>query len=119
MVRSGGSRPPGTRHCDRAVANPQWALEGMVRQAITGSTADWAEALADLIRRSEQAQVPLALAGSATLAVRGVEVRPADLDVLTTPEGADALADSDAAVLVGPALRPELAASPDLLKLAI
>lgn len=72
MVRSGRSRPPGTRHFERAVTNLRWALEGMVRQAITGSAAVWAETLADLIRRSERAQVPLALAGSAALAVRGV-----------------------------------------------
>lgn len=96
--------PPGTRHFDRAVANLQRTLEEMVRQAITGSAADWAEALADLISRAEHVQVPLAVVGSAALAVRGIEVRPADIDVMTTPEGADALADSYEAVLVGPAL---------------
>jgi hypothetical protein len=44
------------------------------------------------------------LVGSATLAVRGIDVRPADIDVMTTPEGADALADSYAVDLVGPAV---------------
>src|SRR5690348_3316810 len=96
--------PGGTRHFERAVANLQWALEEMVGQAIAGSAPpDWGEALADLVSRAEQAQVPLAVVGSAALAVRGVDVRPADIDVITTPAGADALADSYAAVLVAPA----------------
>lgn len=96
--------PPGTRHFEPAVANLRRALEEMVRQVITGSAPDWAEALADLLSRAEQAQVPLAVAGSAALAVRGIDVRPGDIDVMTTPEGADALADSYESDLVAPAV---------------
>jgi hypothetical protein len=50
--------------------------------------------LRDLLGRAEQARVPVAVVGSVALAVRGVDVRPGDIDVLTTLEGTDALGEA-------------------------
>jgi hypothetical protein len=94
--------PPGTRYFDRAVANLRQALGEMVRQKIAGTPPGWAGPLGDLLRRAGQARVPLAVAGSVALAVRGVDVRPGDIDVITTVEGADALGDCYQDVLVVP-----------------
>jgi hypothetical protein len=94
--------PPGTRHVDRAVANLRRWLDEMVRQRMTGTAPGWAGALGDLLDRAGQARVPLAVIGSVALAVRGVDVRPGDIDVITTVEGADALGDSYREVLVVP-----------------
>ncbi len=85
--------PPGTRYFDRAVANLGQGLDEMVRQRITRTAPGWAGALRDLLDRAGQARVPLAVVGSVALAVRGVDVRPGDIDVITTMEGADALGD--------------------------
>jgi hypothetical protein len=94
--------PPGTRHFDRAVANAGQGLDEMVRQRMTRTAPGWASALGDLLDRAGQAQVPVAVIGSVALAVRGAGVRPGDIDVITTVEGADALADSYLDVLVVP-----------------
>ena len=94
--------PPGTRHFDRAVANTGLWLDEMVRQRMTRTAPGWAAALGDLLDRAGQAQVPVAVIGGVALAVRGVDVRPGDIDVITTVEGADALADCYRDVLVVP-----------------
>jgi hypothetical protein len=94
--------PPGTRYFDRAVVNLQQAVSTLIRQRTTHVPADWAQALADLLRRADQARVPLAVVGSAALALRGVGVHPGDVDVLTTEEGADALAESYRDTLIVP-----------------
>lgn len=94
--------PPGTQHFDRAAANLRHGLEEMVWQKMTGTAPGWAGALGDLLDRAGQAQVPLAVVGSVALAVRGVDVRPGDIDVITTVEGADTLGDSYRDVLVVP-----------------
>jgi len=95
--------PPGTRYFDRAVANLRQDLDEMVGQSITtGAPPGWAGALEDLLRRAGQARVPVAVVGSTALAVRGVNVRPGDIDVITTTEGADALADAYQETLVMP-----------------
>jgi len=69
---------------------------------MTRTAPGWAAALGDLLDRAGQAQVPVAVIGGVALAVRGVDVRPGDIDVITTVEGADALADSYQDVLVVP-----------------
>ena len=98
QVRSYG---PGTRYFDQAVANLRRDLDEMVRQRITGAPG-WAGPLEDLLHRAGQARVPVAVVGSVALAVRGVDVRPGDIDVITTEEGADALADCYQQTLVMP-----------------
>lgn len=94
--------PPGTRYFDRAVANLLQALDEMVHQKVRRAPADWSLALGDLLRRADKARVPLVVVGSVALAIRGVDVRPGDVDVLTTEEGADALAKSYRDALVVP-----------------
>jgi len=94
--------PPGTRHFDRAAANTGLWLGEMVRQRMTGTMAGWAGPLGDLLDRAGQAQIPVAVIGGVALAVRGGALRPGDVDVITTVEGADALADSYQDVLVVP-----------------
>jgi hypothetical protein len=94
--------PPGTRYVDRAVANLGYGLDEMVRQRMTGTAPGWAGALGDLLDRAGQARIPVAVVGSVALAVRGVDVRPGDIDVITTVDGADALGDSYRDVLVVP-----------------
>jgi len=94
--------PPGTLYVERAVANLQRTLDDMVRQKIDKTPADWRAAFRDLLGRAEQIAIPFAVVGSVALAVRGVDVCPGDIDVLTTPEGADALGESYRDVLVVP-----------------
>lgn len=94
--------PPGARYFDRAVANLRRALEEMTHPQTTGMPAGWSPPFRDLLGRAEQGRVPLAVVGSVALAVRGIDVRPADIDVLTTPQGADALAESYQDALVVP-----------------
>lgn len=94
--------PPGTMYVERAVANLRLGLDEMVRQQIEKTPADWAAALRDLLGRAEQARVPVAVVGSVALAVRGVDVCPGDIDVLTTLEGTDALGEAYRDVLVVP-----------------
>jgi hypothetical protein len=94
--------PPGTLYVERAVANLRRTIDDMVRQKIDKTPADWAAAFRDLLGRAEQAAIPFAVVGSVSLAVRGVDVCPGDIDVLTTPEGADALGESYRDVLVVP-----------------
>lgn len=94
--------PQGTRYFDRAVANLRQHLGQIVRQSIAGASPGWAGPLADLLRRAGQAGIPLAVVGSVALAVRGVDVRPGDIDVMTTLEGADVLGDCYHDVLVVP-----------------
>jgi hypothetical protein len=94
--------PPGTRYFDRAVANLRRAAEEMARHDIAATPASWSPPFRDLLGRAERARVPLAVIGGVALAIRGVDVHPGDIDVLTTPEGADALAESYRDVLIVP-----------------
>jgi hypothetical protein len=93
---------PDTRYFDRAVANLRQDLDEMVRQRIAGTLSGWAGPLQDLLRRARQARVPVAVVGSVALAARGIGVRPGDIDVITTEEGADVLADCYQETLVMP-----------------
>jgi hypothetical protein len=94
--------PPGTRYFDRAVANLRQALDEMVRQKAGREPAHWSRTFRDLLHRADEARVQFAVVGSVALAIRGVDVRPADIDVLTTTKGADALAESYQDALVVP-----------------
>jgi hypothetical protein len=90
--------PPGTRYFDRAVANLRQAVGEMAARKPAG----WSVQFRDLLSRTEQARVPLAVVGSVALAIRGIDVCPGDIDVITTLEGADALAESYRDALVVP-----------------
>jgi hypothetical protein len=95
--------PPGVRYFDRVVANLRQDLGEMVHQGMTaGTPPGWAGPFEDLLRRAGQARVPVAVVGSVALVARGIDVRPGDIDVITTEEGVDALADSYHESLVMP-----------------
>jgi hypothetical protein len=94
--------PPGTRYFGRAVANLRQAAGEMVTQKPATTPAGWSVQFRDLLSRAGQARVPLAVVGSAALAIRGIDVCPGDIDVITTLEGADALAESYQDALVVP-----------------
>lgn len=94
--------PLNTRYFDRAVKNLRRVLGEMVRQQIAGTAPAWAGPLNDVLRFAEWERVPVAVVGSVALAVRGVGVLPADIDVITTTEGVDALAGSFLETLVMP-----------------
>jgi hypothetical protein len=94
--------PPGTRYFDRAVVNLRQAVDEIVTQESARTPAGWLVQFRDLLSRAESARVPLAVVGGAALAIRGIDVCPGDIDVLTTLEGADALAESYQDALVVP-----------------
>jgi hypothetical protein len=94
--------PPGTRYFDHAVANLRQAVGEMATQKPAATPAGWSVQFRDLLSRAEQARVPLAVVGSVALAIRGIDVCPGDIDVITTLEGADALAESYQDALVVP-----------------
>src|SRR5207244_3301736 len=62
----------------------------------------WGEALELLLRRLDGANVDWWLTGSAAVAVRGVDVAPRDLDLVTDDEGAHVLAELLEDALVEP-----------------
>jgi hypothetical protein len=106
--RSWGSRRIGSsgtrqvRYFDRAVGNLRQAVDEIVTQESARTPAGWLVQFRDLLSRAESARVPLAVVGGAALAIRGIDVCPGDIDVLTTLEGADALAESYQDELVVP-----------------
>ncbi len=84
------------------MANLRQALGEMIPQKSAKGPAGWIVQFRDLLSRAEQARAPLAVVGSVAMAIRGVGVCPGDIDVLTTLEGADALAESYQDTLVVP-----------------
>lgn len=54
----------------------------LLRQAAALDTVPWRDALRDAAERLDRAEIDWWLAGSAALAVRGVEVEPRDIDVV-------------------------------------
>jgi hypothetical protein len=74
-------------------------IGSMLRQAASG-IAPWEDALTALLERA--GGVDWWLTGSGALAVRGVEVAPRDLDVITDPDGAWRLGEQLADGLVEP-----------------
>ena len=92
--------PADAPHAERAAARFPLVAAELVRQTARLSPAPWEDALAELIRRSDG--VDWWLAGSAALAVRGLDIAPRDLDVIAGSAGAAALADALADALVEP-----------------
>jgi hypothetical protein len=68
-------------------------LDEVVSQTARVKPAPWDEALELLLRRVETVVIDWWLTGAAALAVRGVDVRPRDLDLVTDDAGARVLAD--------------------------
>jgi Phosphoribosyl-dephospho-CoA transferase MdcG len=77
-------------------------LEELVLQTARLRPAPWDDALELLLQRIGGAGVDWWLTGSAALALRGAEVAPRDLDLVTDDTGAQLLAEHLADVLVEP-----------------
>ena len=77
-------------------------LEELVLQTARLRPAPWDDALEEFLRRIGGAEVDWWLTGSAALAVRGAEVAPRDLDLVTDDAGAQLLAERLVDVLVEP-----------------
>jgi len=91
--------PEDAQWLDVAWCNFVRHAQAMLRQTASG-VAPWDEALTALLERIEG--VDWWLAGSAALAVRGVEVSPRDLDVITDAAGAERLGELLVDALVEP-----------------
>jgi hypothetical protein len=76
--------PADTSHLDRAWANFQHLVVPWLRQAAGLDPAPWQSALAAVCQRLNSADVEWWLTGSAALAVRGIAVQPADLDLVVS-----------------------------------
>jgi hypothetical protein len=83
--------PRDTASLDAAHANFERHAAAMLRQAAGLDPVPWDRALAALLDRLRHASVDWWLAGSAALAVRGLAVRPRDIDVIVDGPGAVAL----------------------------
>ena len=94
--------PADSRHLDAACRNFPKYVEEIVLQAARVRLAPWDAALGGLLDRVDGRGIDWWLGGSAALAVRGVDVAPRDIDIVTDAGGAAALADLFADVLVEP-----------------
>jgi hypothetical protein len=92
--------PADSLHATAAAARFPSCADAMVRQAARLAPADWEDALELLLVRAPA--VDWWLAGSAALAVRGVDVAPRDLDLVSDARGATLLAGALADILIEP-----------------
>jgi hypothetical protein len=71
-------------------------IDDVLEQLTDRRPAPWRHALAALARRLDDARVDWFVCGSAALAIRGIEVAPHDIDIVTTDHAAvrDALEDA-------------------------
>lgn len=98
----GREYPADSAHLDRAWRTFRAQGERMVRQAAGQEPVPWREALRALCTRTAGSGVRWWLVGIAALAVRGVDVRPGDLDVVCSAEDAHRLGDLLADELIEP-----------------
>lgn len=99
--------PPGTPHLDRVYRNFELSAEPMLLQAAGVLPAPWEEGLLAFLDRVEGQGVDWWLAGSGALAVRGIPVRPRDLDLIVDGPGAHRLGELLLDHLVEPVLPVE------------
>jgi hypothetical protein len=83
--------PATTPHLDVFYRHFAHTLEEMVLQTARIHPAPWEQALLALLQKVEQEDIQWYLAGSAALAVRGIDVAPRDLDLIVDDAGAHAL----------------------------
>ncbi len=79
---------PDAEGVDEALARFRGVAERMVRQAAGLEEVPWEEALLQLLDLVADSGIAWWLGGSAALAVRGVDVSPRDLDLITDRDGA-------------------------------
>jgi hypothetical protein len=92
--------PADAAHATRAAERFPLVAEELVRQTAGLAAVPWEDALLEVARRAKGAS--WWLTGSTALAVRGLGVRPRDLDLIVEPDDAALLADALADALVEP-----------------
>lgn len=97
--------PADTPHLDRIYRNFEKYAEEMLRQTAGLSSVPWQRALLALLEIVDRRHINWYLAGSAALAVRGVDVVPRDLDLVLDDAGAQGLGELLLDYLVEP-VRP-------------
>ena len=80
-----------TPHLDQIFAHFASSAEEMILQASGVRSVPWDEALLSFLERTSGENVDWWLAGSAALAIRGIDVAPRDLDIITDGDGAQRL----------------------------
>lgn len=83
------------------------SAEALVRQATGQEPVAWEAILERLLERVRGHRVDWCLVGSAALAVRGLDVHPGDVDLVTSERGADQLEELLHDVLIEPQQRSE------------
>ena len=96
------SFPSATPHLDVAYANLTRHMEEMVRQAAGYEPVPWEAALDALLDRLAEWEISWWLTGSGALAVRGLDIMPRDLDLVTDDAGAVQLGEGLAQWLIEP-----------------
>lgn len=102
----GREYPAESAHLEPAWRTFRTHAERMVRQAAGQEPVPWRDALRMLCARTADSGVRWWLVGSAALAVRGVEVRPGDVDVVCSAADAHRLGDLLADDLIEPVAAP-------------
>lgn len=85
--------PSDTPHLDTCYKNFARHIEEIILQMADVHLVPWEDALTDFLEKTAGHDIDWWLGGSAALAVRGVEITPHDLDVITDRSGALALHD--------------------------
>lgn len=99
------SFPSDTPGLDRIYAHFERSAAAMVRQAARQQPVPWEDTLEALMDRIRGHALHWYLVGSTALAVRGIEVAPGDVDIVTDDDGAERLNDLLAEYLVEPPQR--------------
>jgi hypothetical protein len=69
--------PQSASHVESSVHNLEALIDEVVEEALGNTSGDWQSVLDAFLDRTDQAEVPAVVIGSAALASRGVAVRPA------------------------------------------
>ena len=77
-----------TPHLDQIFARFASSAEEMILQASGVRSVPWDKALLGFLERTSGENVDWWLAGSAALAIRGIDLVPRDLDIITDGDGA-------------------------------
>ena len=98
------SFPAPVEDLDRIYANFCRNIEAMLRHVAREEQVPWESALHSWLKQLEGQDVNWFLGGSAALAVRGLEVGPRDIDIITDACGAQRLGEIFAHALVEPVI---------------
>jgi hypothetical protein len=85
--------PANTPDLDRIFLNFERYAHEMVLQTARVHTANWEKALSAFLKIVEDSEIDWWLTGSAALAVRGLDIAPGDIDLVTNDAGAARLSE--------------------------